>query len=628
MSRKQIKSGCEAAFFLFALACAALFLFSGQVAASTPQVDPPWSVPELQALALDKRLDHADKWLALLHVSHQKPQIQDRHFILTLDNFSARHELLATIAYLYGPQSQQAVCRFPARYAWLRSELPLPELPLNRCDELNEFVTHAPTDSIALVFASENLSQPSSMMGHLFLKVSGLSREGQRVDHAISFFTDAGTLNIPKLFFDSMVVGKKGFFVLSPYQDEVSKYVTQEQRTLWEYELRLPPADIKLLQYHMQELKHTEITYFFQDYNCATLVKQIVAIGAPAILSQSGWWVTPKEVIQRTHESKLIGATTVKTPSRWLVRTLQTTMPTAQVETIRQYVKARGSQPLDVLVDGSSQQNFLTLELARAYNTYLYEQRIIEVQDWRLFDQRVKAVEKERYPGLELQMGESKNPVLAPREKQFSTGWKVQANTDYILLGLLPVSHTLADDNSQHANESELRLFDLAVLANTQTGSIKLDHLTIYATQTLLSRDALTGGLSGRFKIGFEQQPNPRREGQTALLIEGALGITLRPASDVDLFAMLGGGVGYHHQAYVYGIPQVGMVIREIYQMKSILAASRVTRPLGDPGHATEVSLTQSKYLDAKNTLMLEVRRTRYVSQSSTQLGLMFKHIF
>lgn len=196
MLHKRFESGFTAAFFCLLFGCA---LMAGM--ACTTQAAEATSadtyIATLQAQALQHQLDRSSKWSALLHVSEGAPRIKDRQFILSLDHFSPREELLQTIAYLYGPQSAEAVCRFPARYAWLQAEAGLPLLPLDHCTELQELMTRAPADTLSLVFASENLSQPSSMMGHLFLKTSGHTADGRKVEHAISFFTDAGTINLP-----------------------------------------------------------------------------------------------------------------------------------------------------------------------------------------------------------------------------------------------------------------------------------------------------------------------------------------------------------------------------------------------------------------------------------------------
>lgn len=624
---KQFESGFTAAFFCFLRWCVATTGLAWATSSAAAGPDP--AIVMWQTQALKHRLDQSSKWMALLHVSEGVPRVQDGQFILSLDHFSPREELLQTIAYLYGPKSAEAVCRFPARYAWLQEEAGLPALSLDHCTELQELIARAPTDTLSLIFASENLSQPSSMMGHLFLKTSGKTTEGRKVEHAISFFTDADTINLPKLFYDSMVTGKKGYFALSPYQNEIRHYVIDEQRTLWEYELRLSAQDRTLLRYHLQELRHADITYFFQSYNCATLVKHVLAIAAPDMLQEADWWTTPKFVVRKAHEAGLIADTSVKTPSRWVVRSLEDALPAQTVAEVGSATSQRHLPALAVNTDAEvARQSFMALELARAYNTYLYEQRRVALEDWQALDQQVKLTEQARYPGLELQADQSKNPAQSPRDKQVSMGWQHRPGQDLLKLGLLPVSHTLADDNAQYNSENELRLFDTALLVDSRNGRVSLDHFTVYATQSMLPRDPLTGGLSGRLKIGFESQPDTILQGRTAFLMEGALGTSWRASSDVDMFVLLGGGWGYRHRGYLYAKPTAGVLVREVYGMKSIVTLSQTSRPLGESGQATEWAFTQSKYLNAQNTLLLEALRTRRLGQYANQLTLSFKHIF
>lgn len=627
MLHKQIESGLRAAFFCLSLCC---LLATGMAWPRTARAATN-AVPDiaaLQAQALQHRLDRSSKWSALLHVSEGVPRINDKQFILSLGHFSLREELLQTIAYLYGPQSAEASCRFPARHAWLQAEGGLPPLDLSHCGELQELRTRAPTETLSLVFASENLSQPSSMMGHLFLKTSGHTEDGRKVEHAISFFTDAGTINLPKLFYDSMVTGKKGYFALTPYQDDISTYVIEEQRTLWEYGLRLDAQERTLLLYHLQELRHADITYFFQSYNCATLVKHVLAVAAPDMLNEDDWWTTPKFVVRKAQEVNLIADMSVKTPSRWVVRSLQEPLPVSLQSAVQSAVQKRQAEPLTTLGEPGSTPGYMAMELARSYNTYLYEQHTVSLDSWQDLDRQIKDIEQARYPGLELQADQSKNPAQAPRDKQVSAAWQHRSGRDLLKLGLLPVSHTLADDNTQYNSENELRLFDSALLIDSRSGRVSLDHLTIYATQSMLPRDPFTGGVSGRLKIGFELQPDTALHERTAFLMEGALGATWRPSTDIDAFVLIGGGWGYRHRGYIYAKPSAGMLIREVYNMKSIITVSQTSRPLGESGHALELGLTQAKYLDPQNTLMLEAQKTRRVGQSANKVTLSLKHLF
>lgn len=620
-------SGFRAAFFsclraVLWLACA------WALAPAQAQTQPaPADVSAWQAQAERQGLHRSGIWQALLHLRDGQPQILDDSFLLSLPQFSPQRELDATLAQLYGPPSAQAVCRFPARYLWLQRSLNLPPLSLAHCQTLQEFIARAPAERISLVFASENLSQPSSMMGHLFLKVAGQRRDGSEAAHAIAFFTDAATLNLPKLFYDSMVVGKQGYFVLTPFQDEVQLYAVDEQRSLWEYELQLDAFSRQLMQAHMHELRQTRITYFFQDYNCATLVKHIVALAAPQMLDGREWWTTPKGVVQRAQEAGLVAGSTVTTPSRWHVRALREGLLASQVNAAREQVEQR-TVPEAATTATDVQQGFLTLELARAYNSHLLEQKRIARSDWQAYATQLDEVRQRRYAGLGLQTDARKNPVNAPPERQISLGWQRSGGAQHLRLGLQPVSHALVDDNRQLFSESELRLFDSALLVNTQNGRVQLDHFTLYAVESLLPRESMTGGLSGRFKIGVERQPQLLSPDKKALLIEGAGGYTWRLSDDLDAFALLGGGWGYRQQGYLYAMPSVGMVVREVFDMKTVLRLSQISKPLGQQHSSRELRLSQVKYLDAQHSLLLEWRRTWQQGRSANEGMVVLKRLF
>ncbi len=621
-------SGFRAAFFSWLrttlwLACAWGLVPAQAQTSPEPVVD----VSAWQAQAERQDLHRAETWQALLHLRDGQAQILDDSFLLSLPGFSPLRELKATLAHLYGPQSAQAVCRFPARYLWLQRTLNLPQLSLAHCQTLQEFFTKAPADRISLAFASENLSQPSSMMGHLFLKVAGQRPDGTEAAHAIAFFTDAATANLPKLFYDSMVVGKQGYFVLTPFHDEVQLYAVDEQRSLWEYELQLDAFSRQLMQAHMHELRQTRITYFFQDYNCATLVKHIVALAAPQMLDGREWWTTPKGVVQRAQAVGLVASSTVTTPSRWRVRTLRDGLPASQVDQVKVQVEQR-ALPEAATTTTDVQQGFLALELARAYNSHLLEQKRIARSDWQAYATQLDEVRQRDYAGLELRTDERKNPVNAPPERQISLGWQRSGGAQHLRLGLQPVSHALVDDNRQLFSESELRLFDSAWLVNAQNGRVQLDHFTLYAVESLLPREAMTGGLSGRFKIGVERQPQLRSPDKKALLIEGAGGYTWRLSDDLDAFALLGGGWGYRQQGYLYAMPSVGMVVREVFDMKTVLRLSQISRPLGQQHSSQELSLSQVKYLDAQHSLLLEWRRIWQQGRGANEGMVVIKRLF
>ena len=227
-------------------------------------------------------------WEALLHLDANQPQIKDPSFLLSDSTFSANAELLATLNFLYGAKTD-AVCRFPARYLWLKDQLNLPALPLEKCADWVELSTRAPLDTLSLAFVSESVSLPASMMGHSFIKLAGHKFNGEYVEHAISFYTPAETYNLPKLYWESMVSGKDGVFALAPYQEVIKKYLDEEKRNVWTYDLDTSVNDRLLIQAHLLELKQTTLLYWFHSYNCATLLRNLIGITG-RLSPNTQWW--------------------------------------------------------------------------------------------------------------------------------------------------------------------------------------------------------------------------------------------------------------------------------------------------------------------------------------------------
>jgi len=240
----------------------------------------------LQDLAPDSviaRLGAEPRWHALLQLKNGKPRILDRGFLISADSFSPERELRKTLDFF--SETSETQCRFPARKKYLERELKVsfPEFP---CPDFELFLEKAPADDISLIYTSENLASASSMMGHIMLKTSGVNEDGIPVEHGVSFFTDLNTFNVPLLMWRAMVSGKKGFFRVTPFSEQRELYLEEEQRNIWEFHLSLDAEDKGFIQAYLWELRQTDLPYFFQKYNCATLTQLILSIIEPELLTK------------------------------------------------------------------------------------------------------------------------------------------------------------------------------------------------------------------------------------------------------------------------------------------------------------------------------------------------------
>lgn len=619
------KSGCLAAFFSFILQVLALSM-SATVSASESVAEqaairPALSVSLSKAI-IDSResgLANDPVWSALLHVDKGRANIQDAAFLLSSPDFSLQGELEATLIQLYATNPSQ-LCRFPARYLWLQQRLNLPELALDSCPELSEFSQLAPAEKIDLVFASENLAQAASMMGHVFLKLSGTRPDGHAVEHAISFYTDAGTINLPKLFFDSMVIGKTGYFTLSPYHEKLQQYLRDEQRTIWEYELRLDAQQLRLIQAHLLELKQAKLIYFFQNYNCATVVDFIVALARKEGLEQQGFWLTPKDVVKRAYAAQLVESSKLISPPRWLARVLSDQLSSQDVLEVKNWV-VHESLPELALSAEKNTRDYLKLELAKAFQAYRLDTGMVTTSSAKNYQANLNTYVRSQFPERQLSVDQSTNPVETPQDSQMELGMARQHGANYVKLGLTPASHHLEDDNRHYLGESELLLFDLSVLKKLEGRELSIDRFVIYGTKSLLPYDALTGGWSGAIRLGLETQDSKRMSPQKMMFVEGGVGVTKRYLSDLDAYALMNAGLGAQGgYGQIYVQPEFGVILREVYDMKTAFSASYRHAIVGNADASVHYRLTQSKFLASQLSLHVRI--------DSNKSGRVWHHAF
>lgn len=613
-----LKGSPLASFFVFLLlALCVNFVCTGLAQAQ--------SLPSSRERAHQLNLAHNPSWMSLLHYSQGQSHIDDPSFILTASHFSLDAELDATINLFYEKNAQDALCRFPARYFWLNQYIQLPALSYDSCGDLHEFEQKAPADSISVIYVSENIAQPSSMMGHLFLKISGVNARSDRVDHAVSFYTDAKTLNVPKLIYDSMIKGKRGYFTLSPYAEKVNSYVHDEQRNLWELDLQLSDQQRRLIQLHLYELKQTEFKYFFQHYNCATVIGFIASLAIPELREPEVVWVTPLDIAKLINNSNKISAARVQTSNRWRLRMLQTQLPDQLSLGIKQSVDGefRSLPPVS-----TETQAFLALEMAHAYNDYRLEKKIVDVAEWQGKNSQLSVFENLALQHT-LDLTEFKSPLKTPPDSQWWIGVTSRQDQWFLRTGILPASHLLEDDNRQYFGETGLHLAQLSLLTNLATGSTRLENFELYSAESLMPYDRFTGGVSGKFSIGVAPVYDQDMHAKQQTYVKGALGYTYSLGVDLDVYALAGLGVGFaNRSAYLFAIPEAGLVLREVFDMKSIVAVSQAYNYLGESQRLTELSFTQAKYFNNNYAIFFHAKRSGNTDAAVNAYDLTLKKYF
>lgn len=163
-------------------------------------------------------------------------------------------------------------CIFPARLNLLRKDLDLQVDDVD-CPAFNQWRLYHSFDKVAVIYASQFISNPASAMGHVFIKLINTANVDY-LNTSIGFVANVTDRSNPFKYIYNGLFGKyQGLFDEGYYFKKVDEYNNIEARDIWEYTLNLTDEEKELFINYIWELKkNTVISYYFFDQNCASVV--------------------------------------------------------------------------------------------------------------------------------------------------------------------------------------------------------------------------------------------------------------------------------------------------------------------------------------------------------------------
>ncbi|MCB4776008.1 MAG: DUF4105 domain-containing protein [Sulfurovum sp.] len=470
---------------------------------------------ETMLLINKNKLYEKNEWKVLLHYDNGF-KVNDKKFLIS-DSPSLKNELVATIKAFYDlPSNYENInnhpqCKFPARFLFITQELNLSknEFPKVNCPNFQIYTQKAPADKISLVYGSENVKNPASMMGHVFLKFSGKNDKNIQVEHAIAFYTVIENANPLSLIYQNTISGMKGLFALQPYRNIKKNYTEKENRNLWEYQLSLSDYRKKLIYYHVWELKDIDIKYYFTSYNCSTVIYNMLSLAEPKIYNDKKIWITPLDSVKYLYKYDLIKKAKLYPSNSWLTKMLE-----------------------DTNIDVN--------------DTEQLQNKIIDIS---------------RY----------KSPNKIPSERQLNIGYVNLNKKEYTKLSFLPASHLLNDYNREYFGESELKIASLSILVNDK--NIELQDFTLYGMKSYMPYTSPTQDLSYQFELAIKKEYAKNEKYLDTFKMDIGIGLDFLLFNDINAFVMLNSGIGYNRDdsLHLFFNPQTGFMIYEIFNMKSLI---------------------------------------------------------
>ena len=329
-------------------------------------------------LAIQNNLYQNITFKNLLFYRNGEFYIKDNQFYLS-NKRNLKSELISDIKGFFKNKNQfkninnHPQCRFPARFFFLKKELNISDkiFPKIKCQSFQEYKNKAPADKIYMVFASANLKDPSSMMGHTFFKFEGKNYKNKIVTHAVSFYTFINSMNPFKLLYENIFPGMDGFFVLNPYKNVLYNYLENENRNIWEYKLNLTNYQKKFIYYHIWELKDIKMRYYFTSFNCSTVDLFIVSIIKPSLLNDYKYYITPLDLMKIMKKNNLLRQGKLLPSDEWFIKLIESQLSFTTIYKIKNYVQDGNVKKL------SKFKKFYAKLLIEVYSLYLEKQNKI-----------------------------------------------------------------------------------------------------------------------------------------------------------------------------------------------------------------------------------------------------------
>ncbi|MBA6244721.1 MULTISPECIES: DUF4105 domain-containing protein [Psychrobacter] len=214
--------------------------------------------------------------------------------------------------------NNSVLCRFPARVAWLTEVLAIDAASLSsECPELDEWMSTLAPEQLSIMFAQEYLDNPLSAFAHTLLRIDSKASiaNPNQIDKAYALnYTVDGDPNdsFPVYATKSMIGSYNSAIEIDPYPEMLAKYLQDDERDTWTYQLSLTPAEVQQIMRHVWETKALKMPYYFTTDNCASEILRLIDVVRPQqnLLSQLSYAVVPSDVIQLLNNEQLLASTT------------------------------------------------------------------------------------------------------------------------------------------------------------------------------------------------------------------------------------------------------------------------------------------------------------------------------
>ncbi len=612
------------------LSLAVLWLSAPAHAAAKP---PEAYLSQLLEHARAQRLWERQAWRDLVHY---KPRLRGGYASLAdSTNFflspQGRHnpqaELEATLTAFFAhvPETdtaQHAQCAFIARYHWLDAQLHFDaqRLAPQACRRFEQWYAAINPAQVTLVFPAAYLNNPSSMFGHTLLRFDppGQDENTRLMSYAINYAAQTRESNGILFAIRGLTGGYPGRFSIMPYYDKVREYSDLENRDIWEYQLRLAPAEIRRLLEHAWELGPVSFDYYFFDENCSYMLLELLDVARPglhladrfhvdaipsdtvrAVLAQKG--MLKKAVFRPSNRSEIVHRLAyLDLPEQGLAHALAVRGSTTEHGALAALAPSARARVLDV---------------AYRYLQYRYHEG--EVGRAQMAPRAMQLLAARSRVDAGAAVPRVAAPPVRPDEghgtARAALGLGRFRGEDAVDLRLRPAYHDLLDASGGYTPGAQINFLDIELRYLRQRERLRLEAFDLIDIVSLSGRDRFFKPVSWQVRTGLERVPIGGGAERMSYTLEAGGGLAYRPYPDLLTFGLLQGQVlinGEIERNYALGVgPLLGLLWDVAPRWKLWLSGARRYYEARAQLTYADYRLEQSYALDRNHALRLRLER-------------------
>lgn len=636
----------------YGLRCQSISLFlllgAGFLFAVQPAQAAPGTATYLDGLLNDaKRQKLADDryWHILLHYRPTsqgvKSLIDDPRFFLSPQGARNPHaELEATLRAFFTPPDDPAnppVCRFIARYAWLKEKLRFDEsqLPVAACETFHKTLRIIKPHAASLVFPAAFMNNPASLFGHTLISIE-TDTQSPLLAQAVNYSAFTTEKNGLVFALKGLSGFYKGYYSILPYYQKVQEYNDISQRDIWEYRLNFSADEVIRMVMHIWELQNIYSYYYFFDENCSYNILFLLEAGRPSLhlTDQFHGWVIPLDTIKMLEKAGAIAAPDYRPSRATRIKYLALQLNPAQQK--EAWELSRGRLKPDTVINSqlSVQKKITLLDLSIEYLQYLYVTKTLprtRYADRFLSLLNARSTLPVAVPSLD-------KPPVPPRPEhghhaaRLGLGGGVKRSSWFQELRFRPAYHARADYDAGFDRGSHIQFFNTSLRYYYEHERCELNAVDLIDIVSLSPRDVFFKPFSWKVKTGWRQTMLGDGDNHLVYSLNTGGGFAYSRKLPGLYYGMVEGDMklaGALNKNYALGIGGGAGTKRNFTNRWIMLLEARALYyALGDEHKTYELTMTHAYALSTQRSLSIEISRTKTYGRYETDAVLMMNLYF